>query len=570
MSWDDFNVLKNLVTFHGGSPGKAAVRSMGMEAGGMDGIKRVDRTDPDGTTHTLNTRYGFPTVITTKPKKKKKIISRFHGLCRKLAVYVGLTSEEAWKPANYVQPTDGHTRYFKAPGTPTDPTRTENPTDYSKTIGDYAILVNGENYLPTDDTPALTNMQWLFEGEGNTVRVLGLVLHDYGATFHSFYVKDYGPFRKTTPATPYVALTTMATITITSTDPYVATLPTIRPDGWFTRTGGSDYQVEHYGGAGFDPLDTELPAGWVGIPQHIRTSGEFQVQASPNGRQIAVMRGFNGLADDYSRWHREKYCQATMSSTILTVATVDISSTMAVSAPVDVFQWAYHFPSDFVAEATVKYTPSGYYASLGTWWIGYQLWSISSSGTPYTLRECVGFCYKTDGTLKIDYIERDYGPVQTQFNSLAGPVEFMYLDSGIPDSSPAPTTHLVAGDKITRSSYQINGGFGWGNLGYRSTLRDLPTDTTAVNQLPYYRLTNNVILLTEITKGPNFYELSPDGSHWQVAEYHINNELFTPTSRVSLESLFPVATTNSHFTTYNPETGVLASSNDGTGPICWV
>lgn len=569
MSWDDFKFGKNLPTFLGGTPGKSVLRSMAMEAGGMDGIRRVDRTDPDGTTHTLFTRNGMPTVITTAPRKRT-ISSRFHGLCRQLAVYVGLTDEITWQPANYLQPTDGNTRYFKAPGVATDPERTENPADYSKTIGDYVILVNGENYLPTDDTTALTNMQWLFEGEGNTVRVLGLTLKDFDATSHSFYVKDYGPFRKTTPSTPYVAQATLATITITSTDPYVATLPTAHPKGTYTRTGGFDDQVEHYGGAGFDPLDTELPDGWVGIPTHIRTSGEFQVQASPNGRQIAVMRGYVGLVDDYSAWHREKYCQAMMPSTILTVATVDISSAMVVSAPVDVFQWEYHFPDDFTGEATIRYTPAGYYASLGTWWIAYQLYNISSTGTPYTLKECIGFCYKADGSLKIDYVERDYGPVQTQAGSLAGPVEWMYLDSGVPGTGPEPATHLVAGDKITRTSYQINGGFGWGNLGYRSTLRDQPTDTTAVNQLPYYRLTNNVILLTEITKGPNFYELSPDGSHWQVAEYHIKNEVFTPTGRVSLDSLFPTVTTNSHFTTYNPETGVLASSNNGTGPICWV
>ena len=569
MSWDDFKFGKNLPTFLGGTPGKSTLRSMAVEAGGMEGIRRVDRTDPDGATHTLFTRAGMPTVITTAPKKKK-LSSRFHGLCRQLAVYVGLTDQITWQPADYLQPTDGNTRYFKAPGTPTDPTRTDTPTDYSKTIGDYAILVNGEKYIPTDDSVTLTNKQWLFEGEGGAVRVLGLILYDYSATFDSFYVIDYGPFRKATLADPFVMQAVIGSITITTTDPYVATLPTVRPGGWFTVTGGSDLQTEHYGQPGFDLLDTELPSGYFGVPQHVRTCGEFQVQASPNGRQIAVMRGFNGMTDDYSVWHRDKYTQARMPSTILTVATVDLSSAMVVSAPVDVFQWEYHFPDDFTGEATVRETPSGYYKSLGTWWVAYHLEQISSSGTPYTLRECLGFCYRKDGTLKIDYLEQDWGPVQVQANSLAGPVEWAYVDSGVSENSPEPATHLVAGDKITRASYQINGGFGWGNLGYRTTLRDLPTDTSDITELPYYRLTNNVIMLTEITKGPNFYELSPDGSHWQVAEYHIKNELFTPTSRVILESLFPITTTNSHFTTYNPETGVLAASNNGTGPICWV
>lgn len=46
--------------------GKAAEHRMEMEAGGMDGIRRVDRIDIDGTTHTLNTRKGNPIIRAKK------------------------------------------------------------------------------------------------------------------------------------------------------------------------------------------------------------------------------------------------------------------------------------------------------------------------------------------------------------------------------------------------------------------------------------------------------------------------------------------------------------------------
>lgn len=560
MSWGDESTIgKPLPTYHGGRPGRSTVRTMVEDAGGVDGIRRVDRIDPDGTTHTLYTRGGMPTVITTKPRPN--IVKALHGLCRKLAVYVGLTETVAWQEENYLAPTSGHTRYFDAPGDPTSADRMGNPPDYSDTIGDYAILANGTNYLPTDDSPALTSMQWLFEGENGAVRVLGLTLKDFGPMYHSFYVKDYGPFRKNTEQSPYVALTTLSTITITSTEAYIATMTTAAPSAILTRTGGADWQTENYGRPGFDPLDTQMPGdGWTGTPDHVRTSGEFQVQASPNGRQIAVMRGGIGLNDPYSKWHQDKYCQALMPVTIFTVATVDITEQMAVGSPQYVFQWEYHFPDDYSATATVRFTSPPYYESLGTWWAVYEIWNIHSSGSPYTMKECIGFHYRKDGVLKLDTIERDYGAVESDFHSVAGPVQFMYYNSGVPTSSAPPNDLMPAGTILTRTSYQINGGFGWGALGYRCSLRDQPGDSGVLSGLPYYRLTNNVYLLTAISGGPNFF-----------ADYVVETEIFTTTERASFASKFPVASaTNSHFTTYNPETGILAASNDGTGPICWI
>lgn len=59
---------ENLPTYKGEPPGKADVRTSGSKAGGMQGIRRVDWTDAQGNSYTLNTRNGFPEVVTT-PKK---------------------------------------------------------------------------------------------------------------------------------------------------------------------------------------------------------------------------------------------------------------------------------------------------------------------------------------------------------------------------------------------------------------------------------------------------------------------------------------------------------------------
>lgn len=564
-----------LTTFSGETPGNSVLRSMKMQAGGTDGIRRVDRVDADGTTHTLFTRAGMPTVITKRPDT---IASRFHGLCRQLAVYVGLTEEVSWQPSGYEQPTSGDTRYFKAPGTPKPPTRVENPADYSKTIGDYALLVSGEDYLPIENSTALTGMQWLFEGEGGAVRVLGLELSEYTNLSHTFYVRDYGPFRKTTPGTPFVVVGTLGTITVTSTSSYLETEALVAsPEMYITGTGNTDRQNWDFGRTGFEPLDTQLPEDsdgttWTGSPDHVRTTGTFQVQASPNGRQIAVMRGAIDMNDPYSEWHQDKYSVVMMHTTILTVATVDISSSMVVGAPVDVFQWEYHFPTDFEADAIIDAMASGgYYVSLGTWWIAYRLRSIHSSGTPYTLRECMNFYYGKDGVLHLSYIEKDYGPVQEQNDSISGPVSFMYVDTGIPSVDPEPdeSTIIDDGTLITRTSYEVTAGFGWGITAMRSSIRTESTDTEAVSSMPYYRLTNNVLMLTEVTGGPNFFGYNQAGVYGQL-DYSMKPEIFTPTSRDLFETVFPVSSAYSHFVSYNTETEQLAASNDGTGPICWV
>lgn len=64
------NWPKNLTTFEGSSPGKGVVRSLEAKVGGMDGIRRVEVRDPDGTVHVLNTRNGFPEVVSTKPLRR--------------------------------------------------------------------------------------------------------------------------------------------------------------------------------------------------------------------------------------------------------------------------------------------------------------------------------------------------------------------------------------------------------------------------------------------------------------------------------------------------------------------
>jgi hypothetical protein len=57
---------ENLPTYDGNRPGKNEVRKAEMEAGGMKGIRRVDWTDAQGTEYIMNTRNGFPEVVSTK------------------------------------------------------------------------------------------------------------------------------------------------------------------------------------------------------------------------------------------------------------------------------------------------------------------------------------------------------------------------------------------------------------------------------------------------------------------------------------------------------------------------
>jgi hypothetical protein len=58
---------ENLPTYEGNRPGRNEVRKAEMEAGGMDGTRRVDWTDAQGVEYVLNTRNGMPTVSAKVP-----------------------------------------------------------------------------------------------------------------------------------------------------------------------------------------------------------------------------------------------------------------------------------------------------------------------------------------------------------------------------------------------------------------------------------------------------------------------------------------------------------------------
>lgn len=58
---------KNMTRFPFGSPGKSMLRGMEMEAGGMDGIRHIERRMADGSVYILRTRNGFPEVTVTRP-----------------------------------------------------------------------------------------------------------------------------------------------------------------------------------------------------------------------------------------------------------------------------------------------------------------------------------------------------------------------------------------------------------------------------------------------------------------------------------------------------------------------
>jgi hypothetical protein len=58
--------LENLPTYEGNRPGRNEVRKAEMEAGGMGGTRRVDWTDAQGTEYILNTRKGFPEIVSKR------------------------------------------------------------------------------------------------------------------------------------------------------------------------------------------------------------------------------------------------------------------------------------------------------------------------------------------------------------------------------------------------------------------------------------------------------------------------------------------------------------------------
>ena len=478
----------------------------------------------------------------------------YHGRC----VQNGVINDAStlMTVTSYIAPTSGATRYFKSPYAPGPPDESELPAGFTssgKSFKSDVVLKNGTDYAPGSVAGALTLSQWLHVDDAGVVRVLGIARVSGTNSTTTFEIRNYGPVRITNSYDPYTYTVIAPAVTLTTTDSYANAI-TRDSKHVDTYTGGPDYQTwsAQWGSSpqsGGNRDATGYATGWPGV----KLNSTIAVEASPNGRQIAIMRGIFNLHDRYTFWNGEKYTQAILPGVILTVATIDIASNLSVGSPNVVFQWQYHYPTNYSATANAH--DRQLYQSLGTWWFQYSFSGVASSGDQYTLRECVGFSYKKDGTLKLATVEHDYGPT-----SLLGlsPNETVIWDSGIPIASPAPTVGPYDGGSISVSSYSINGGFGWHELAARASDYPSPPNRADYYLISGYRTTNNTIWYT------TYYW--PYGGGVTVAD----QDIVATESRVAIGSILSASPSYNQYVSYNPRTLEIGGSNNGTGPISFI
>lgn len=459
----------------------------------------------------------------------------YHGLCTRTGIRTPDSSAAVATPIGYSSPSNGHTRYFKHPSAPGTPAAGLLPPDYASAgyeFRDDVILSNHGRYSPTS-SGELSSTQWLHVGDDGLVRILGAVRVSGDNSSDTFEIRNYGEF--TLDVAP-VSLGVLATVTITTTDAHANSV-TATGSQKRTYTGSTDYQ--YYSGG--------VSSGAV---QHsvtkIKTNDIWRVQASPDGRQIALMRGFfesffggSGITryGDYDTG----FCR---SGAILTVATVDISGALAVSAPTDVFQWANSTIYDGLVETRINHV--GFNVVAGKW----RQWGTGTatySGGGGTETDCLGFTYKSDGSLHLWTVERDF----TTPPDYADTAHNSGFDTGVPSTDPQPAPTIVEGSVYFTTS--VVGSMLMPNMGHPG---DRLTGLTGsyLNAMAI-RLTNNVL---------QAYVLWVGGS--------TSYELLTPVAMYGLSAVFPVYYGASfiRYLSYNPKTHALMGNGSITGAISWI
>lgn len=163
----------NLPTYEGNRPGRNEVRKAEMEAGGMKGIRRVDWTDAQGVEYIMNTRNGFPEVVSTK--KESIVIPVAGDGIRGFIAYVNATINAArfspyalsvFDPAYKIF---NHT-YTVLPFETTYNVPLSDTTNWFDVISFYAgkVLVNGKE-MTTLQIPSVspTALPWLIPHAGS-------------------------------------------------------------------------------------------------------------------------------------------------------------------------------------------------------------------------------------------------------------------------------------------------------------------------------------------------------------------------------------------------------------------
>lgn len=171
MDWPE-----NLTTFHGGRIGKSTLRGMEMEAGGMMGIRRVERRDPDGTVHILKTRNGFPEVTTIRPTYKA-LVEAIRGFAAHVpsaprATVFSPYTLAIWSPAG---PVFDH-KYTVLPFASAFNVPEEDTTLWNDTLSFHGtkVLVNGKEMAALGVTaPPAGALPWLLPHSGTGIEKYG-------------------------------------------------------------------------------------------------------------------------------------------------------------------------------------------------------------------------------------------------------------------------------------------------------------------------------------------------------------------------------------------------------------
>jgi hypothetical protein len=323
----------------------------------------------------------------------------YHGLC----ISSGITTADGVPvatPTPYAAPRDAHTRYFKHPSPPGEPAPALLPPDY--TAAGYQFLNDIVFGSGTDYSPGLqalpTVASWLHTATDGTVNVLGLVLVSDTATTTTWQVVKYLQPLGTT----IFSSTVLGTIAITTTDPFLTALV---PSSTQVRTytGQQDYQIPVTGGS----VAPQSPPGKERYATDVWLSRYLMVESSPNGRNIAVMRGYYNPAALLAGIGRHNF------SLIATVATFAIAGDFSISGPTYQFQYS----DSYVA------------------------------GANFSIDFCMGFAYKSDATFYKWIFHEDW--IDWGLDSLGAPIHQLvsstYNGTAIPSDTLFRRTAPVAG-----------------------------------------------------------------------------------------------------------------------------
>jgi hypothetical protein len=468
----------------------------------------------------------------------------------------------------------GCTRYFKASTAPGEPSSDKLPANYASSgmqLLNDLVLADGTAYSPEQSGTMCLPSQWLHEGEDGVIRLLELAKTSSNNSSDTYQVLNWGKASvAATVGTSNLTASILGSFTVTTTDSFAAGYTA---NGTTTKrfaTNDPDYQTHYTAKVSSD--------AWVSAGGYkMSTNYKVFVQASPNGRQIAVSRSiYLGLlyTSDSSMigWYEDtdyaadySYPCVNQASTILTVVTVPISGALVVGSPTDAFQWNKHkfFPDDLTATVTWEFVNSYYHGSTpdpAQNWFQIYHQPYTYSHTPYTREECIGYTWQTDGTLKLWTRTQDFvinSPVNTVCWSRRtyGFVEF---DTGVPSTDPEPSPMYSGTFGVFPFYSTASSTPGTENFYTDCHLSDSTiTDLTGGYQLAtlVYRVTNNLFYVVgNRTTGPGT----------SVLEYRIVKD----GGSVSVSDFFERFDVNRLYFSYDPRTGAIASSSSTF--VSWV